>query len=90
NNRDLVAEQIESFLISNGSFDGRNRPDRETELFDSGYVDSLGIVRLIDFLETTFSVLLGDEELLDERFPTINGMTCAVERARERDDAVAR
>ncbi len=47
---------------------------RSVELFDAGYVDSLGIVALTAFLEDTFGVTLTEEDLFDPRFTTIAGM----------------
>jgi acyl carrier protein len=47
---------------------------RTVELFDAGYVDSLGIVALTAFIEDTFAVALTEEDLFDPRFTTIAGM----------------
>jgi acyl carrier protein len=57
---------------------------RDAHLFESGFVDSAGVVELIMFVGTTFGVDLKDEHVFSERFTTINGisdivMTCEAE-----------
>jgi len=42
-------------------------------LFEEGYVDSLGITKLISFLEETFGVEIKDDYFLDDRFFSIKG-----------------
>jgi acyl carrier protein len=57
---------------------------RDAHLFESGYVDSAGVVELIMFVGATFGVDLDDEQVFSEQFTTINGiadivMTCEAE-----------
>ncbi len=70
-----VADQIEVFVRRTGQVAPEDPQFSQTvELFDAGYLDSLGVVRLILFIESTFNVVLGDETLLDLRFTTIAGI----------------
>jgi acyl carrier protein len=48
---------------------------RQSELYDSGYLDSLGIVSLTAYIEQQFGVTLTDDQLFDPRFTTIEGIT---------------
>lgn len=48
---------------------------RDTELFDSGYLDSLGIVSLTAYIEQEYEVSLTDDQLFDPRFTTIAGIS---------------
>ncbi|MGH8900425.1 MAG: acyl carrier protein [Egibacteraceae bacterium] len=48
---------------------------RAAPLFDAGYVDSLGVVSLMEFIETSFGIELVEEDLFDEQFTTIDGMS---------------
>ncbi|MBI4638154.1 MAG: acyl carrier protein [Candidatus Rokubacteria bacterium] len=50
----------------------------DSHLFESGYVDSAGVVELIAFVESTFGVKLEDEHIFSERFTTINGISSVV------------
>jgi acyl carrier protein len=54
----------------------------ETPLLDSGILDSLGLLRLVVFLEERFGITLDDADLLPENFATVNSI-CAYLRARE-------
>jgi acyl carrier protein len=55
------------------------RPDdsyftRETDLWSEGYLDSLGIVELVQFIEDSFPISIPSEMLFDPDFVCINGM----------------
>jgi acyl carrier protein len=43
----------------------------EDNLLFSGIVDSLGIMHLISFLEETFRIKIGDEDILPDNFETV-------------------
>lgn len=51
---------------------------RTAHLFDAGYIDSIGVVTLMDLIETTFGIGLSEEDLFDERFTTIDGMSAII------------
>ena len=51
---------------------------RSTHLFESGLVDSAGVVELIAFVESTFKVGLGDDHVFSDDFTTINGIAAMV------------
>ena len=52
---------------------------RSRHLFESGFVDSAGVVELIAFVESTFKVSLGDDQVFSDDFTTINGIASIVE-----------
>ena len=45
--------------------------DHDTHLFDEGLVDSLGILRLIAFLEVRIGRPIADSEIVMEHFRTV-------------------
>jgi acyl carrier protein len=47
---------------------------RDAHLFESGFVDSAGVVELLMFVESTYGVSLDDEQIFSDRFTTINGI----------------
>jgi acyl carrier protein len=49
-------------------------------LIDSGVIDSVGIISLLNFLEKTFSVNVSSDELMPDNFDTINFITSFVEK----------
>jgi acyl carrier protein len=54
--------------------------DREVDLFERGYVDSVGFVELLEFLRQEFGVEVPDEDLLDDDFSSITGIARIVSR----------
>lgn len=71
-----IQEKIETFIRS--CFNLRaDDPEfsHVCDLFENGYVDSFGIVKLISYLEKEFKVSLDEDYLYDERFLTIDGQS---------------
>ncbi len=51
----------------------------EEPLLGSGIVDSLGIMRLVSFIEEEFEVVVSDEDLVPEHFQSVNRLVAFVE-----------
>ncbi|HEY7098514.1 MAG TPA: acyl carrier protein [Terriglobales bacterium] len=64
--------QIRQFVMENAQGRGITELGDNDSLIESGIVDSLGIFRLVSFLEETFGVKIGDEEIVNENFQTIS------------------
>ena len=72
---DDVPARVESFIRK--VFDVKAadvRFTRKVDLFDAGYIDSVGFAELIEFLQDEFSVILPDSILLSDEFLNIDGM----------------
>jgi acyl carrier protein len=54
----------------------------DASLLDSGILDSLGLLRLVVFLEKRFGITMGEADLLPENFASVNAI-CAYIRTRE-------
>jgi acyl carrier protein len=50
------------------------------DLYDEGYVDSIGIVELVTFVEEEFNVEIPEEEMLGPDFSSISGIARIVAR----------
>ena len=46
----------------------------DTSLLKNGIIDSLGLMKLVAFLEETFGVRVLDEELIPENFATLEAL----------------
>lgn len=46
----------------------------ETSLISSGILDSLSLIRLINFVEEQFNLLVEDEDVVPDNFETINAL----------------
>jgi acyl carrier protein len=51
---------------------------RRANLWEEGYVDSVGVVEVIEFLERTFGIRVPDDVLFSEEFTYIDGMAAFV------------
>jgi len=60
------------------TFDGRT-VTAETNLFESGHLDSFGFVELVTFLEQEFAIKLSDDDLLSNRLNSLASLTAVVE-----------
>jgi acyl carrier protein len=78
-----TANAIERFIIDELLMsDGRMKLDHDQSLISSGVIDSLGILRLIAFVEERFGIQVDDEEVISENFETINIIKDFVESKR--------
>lgn len=56
------------------------RFDRAGDLFEGGYVDSVGLAELLEFIRVEFGVDVPEEDLLADEFAAINGIAKVVVR----------
>jgi acyl carrier protein len=56
---------------------------RDVNLWEEGYVDSVGVVEVIEFLEGTFGIHVPDDVLFSEEFTYIAGMADFVAKSLE-------
>lgn len=66
--RDIAADSIKKSL------------DPDENLLEQGMIDSLGLMKLIAFMEKTFSIKITDQEIFPENFQSINSMVRLVEQ----------
>ena len=67
-NMDPIMEFIKNQLVREKIMKNIGKED---DLIESGIIDSLGILKLLAFLETRFSIHIADEELVPENFKSI-------------------
>lgn len=56
--------------------------ERDADLFEHGYIDSLGVFNLMMLLEDTFDVRLGEDELIDPKINTVAGLAAVIAHKR--------
>lgn len=77
---DEIAAAIEAYVRAKGEVpNGDPHFDRDVDLFEFGYIDSVGFVQLVVWLEDSYAIELTEAYLLDERFNTIAGMATIVD-----------
>jgi acyl carrier protein len=76
-----VAERVERYIRIQFRVAAEDaRFSRSLPLFESGYVDSIGVVELLTFISEEFAVDLPDDALMSDEFSTINGIAAIVSR----------
>jgi len=74
-----VAARTEEWVRSQFSVNASDpRFARDVDLFEKGYVDSVGLAELLGFLQEEFSVDVSDEVLVSDEFATIEGIARVV------------
>jgi acyl carrier protein len=70
-----IEREIRAFLSSNFPLSARGDIDPEQSLVESGVIDSLGVLELVEFVETRFNMRVLEEELLPENLDSIANIT---------------
>jgi acyl carrier protein len=74
--RDAVAGEIEQFICTGFLIDQQDPMfTRDVDLFDLGFVDSVGFAELVMFVETRYEIELDAEHLFAEDIKSINGFS---------------
>jgi acyl carrier protein len=74
-------KQIHDFLVAEfPSEQSSYAPDEN--LLAQGIIDSMGLLKLVTFLETAFEIETNDEDLVPENFTTLEKICRFVERKR--------
>jgi acyl carrier protein len=76
-----VADRIEMFIRERFDVGEKDaRFSRRVHLFEEGYIDSIGVAELVEFLEEEFEIRLPEQALMSDEFSTIDGIVQIVER----------
>ena len=68
------SETIKQFIVDNFLFGDATKLSVDTPLFEKGIIDSTGILELVAFIEDNFKVTVGDDELVQDNFSSVNSM----------------
>lgn len=70
-----VAEQLREFILTSFLFGDADRmPDDSDSLLRTGVLDSTGVLELIEFLESEFSIAVEDHETVPANLDSISGV----------------
>ena len=73
-------EKVRTFIVENFLFgDGSSLKD-DSSFLQERIVDSTGILEIITFLETEFSIKIEDDELLPENLDSLNNIDAFLKR----------
>ena len=77
----VIKEQIRTFIADNFLFNpgGFDLSD-DVSFLDEGVVDSTGTLELVMFVEETFGIEVGDNEIEPENFDSVNKLAAYITR----------
>lgn len=71
-----IADELEQFVRSKYHVRADDpRFSRDVDLWEEGYLDSVGVIEIIAFLEQRLNRMLPESVLFSARFRSINGIT---------------
>jgi acyl carrier protein len=80
-NREIIRNFIKKNLVKKQEHLEINDQDN---IIENGVVDSLGLIKMVNFLEEKFSLRLGDEDIVPENFESIESISILLERTMNR------
>lgn len=66
---------------------GNDEISDNENLLESGIIDSLGLIRLIEYLENNFSVNIPDEDVLAENFESMSAIVELIVKLKKANEA---
>ena len=66
-----IEDRLKQFVVKQFPLARRGGAMENTNWLENGMIDSLGILDLVHFLETEFSIQICDEELVPENFQSL-------------------
>lgn len=75
-----ILKKLEEYLLAEIAAGlGKKSLEPDEDLLELGIIDSLGLMKLIAFMEETFGVKILDEDVIPENFQSLNRMVTLVE-----------
>jgi acyl carrier protein len=76
-----VADSVETFVRREFNVSAADPGfDRSVDLFENGYVDSVGVAELLEYVTQEFNVEIPEIELFSDEFSSIQGIASIVAR----------
>ena len=73
-----IERNIVQFLTSRGFLDGKKTVKENESLTETGVIDSIGLLQLVDYLESTYKIEIPMEIITPENFDSLNGISQSV------------
>lgn len=71
---DIIKEKLNQYVL-NAVYVEKEKIRNDSLLFREGYIDSMGFILLITFLEEKFKIRINDNDLIEENFESIDTIT---------------
>ena len=81
-NTEEIKQNVHKYVYDN-TFVNKDNITDSSLIFKEGYLDSMGLVMLITFLEENFGIKVTDADMVEENFESINAITGFVQKKSE-------
>ena len=82
-NQETITEQLTEFIYNNFSRARAKSIGPDDKLLDQRVIDSLGLLELIEFIESTYEIKFHEEDVVDKNVGTINALVHYVQQSLE-------
>jgi len=79
NDPSIIKEKIKSYIQQTTHFEN-DQLKEDSLFFKEGYLDSMGFIMLITFIEDEFALRTTDDELIEDNFESINAIAAYILR----------
>ena len=76
-NQEAIKNEIKQYIVESSMTNIENLKD-DTLIFDTGLLDSMGLLFLIEFLNENYQIEVSDEELNPKNFESISNIVSFV------------
>ena len=73
-----ISTDILQFLKTRGFLDGKSSLNDHESLTETGVIDSIGLLQLVDYLESTYKIEIPMELITPDNFDTLSGISQSV------------
>lgn len=74
-----ITEKVKQYVAEH-TFAEKHKIQDDSLIFKEGYFDSMGFIMLITFIEEEFAISVGDADLTEENFESINAVASYISR----------
>ena len=76
-----VERAVTTFIVDNFLFgNAADAPARDASFMETGLIDSTGVLELVGFIESTYNIKVGDDELVPENLDSVANLAAFVVR----------
>ena len=79
----MTTEEIKKDVfqyVYDNAFSSKENITDDVLIFKNGFLDSMGLVLLITYLEDTFKIQTEDADMVEDNFESVNAITAFVEK----------
>lgn len=74
-NKSDILITITNYIKKNFLFDENKDIETSASLYLDGIIDSMGMIELISFIENTYKIRFNDDELVEDKFRSIESIS---------------